>query len=159
MRLTELVAASYVWTDITEDIIFLQDTQQNRGGSEKQKEGETDRQQQETNVGLTEVRSMTLCTWLPGATIQLNIIFQAQQAEVRSVGERIWQQVKKVFLREVVKKELAGQMRSEQETSEHIIVHPTKQRRSIFSFFPRIGQRTRRRGRRPIVGTAPAAEH
>ena len=65
MRLTELVATSYVWTDISVDIIFiviLQDTQQKRGGSEKQKEGETDRQQQETNVGLTDVRSMTLCT-------------------------------------------------------------------------------------------------
>ena len=82
--------------------------------------------------------------------------FQAQRAEVRSVGERIWEQVKRVFLRELVKKE---QMRSEQETSSEHIIQPTKQRRSMLSFFPRRGQRTRRQGRRPVVGRAPAAEH
>ena len=82
--------------------------------------------------------------------------FQAQRAEVRSVGERIWEQVKRVFLRELVKKE---QMRSEQETSSEHIIQPTRQRRSMLSFFPRRGRRTRRQGRRPVVGRAPAAEH
>ena len=61
--------------------------------------------------------------------------FQAQQAEVRSVGDRMWEQIKRVLLRERVEKELAAQMRREQGTSELNIIDPTKQKRSIFSFF------------------------
>ena len=81
---------------------------------------------------------------------------------MRSVGERIWdriwEQARKIFLRELVKKEEAAQMRKEQEASEHIMA-PTKPRRSMLSFFPRRGRRTPRRGHRPVVGTAPAPEH
>ena len=77
---------------------------------------------------------------------------------MRSVGERIWEQAKKIFLRELVKKEEAAQMRREQPASEYIIA-PRKQRRSMLSFFPRRHQRTPRRGRRPVEGTAPAPEH
>ena len=89
-------------------------------------------------------------------------MFQAQQAEVRSAGERRWQKFKKIFLREVARKEEATQMRRELEqlgTSEYIIA-PTKQRsRSYYlsHLFSRIW--TPRRGHRPVVGTAPAPEH
>ena len=82
---------------------------------------------------------------------------QVQKAEVRSVGERMWDQVKRIFLRELVKKEEATQIRREEGTSE-LIIEP---RRSFFNhLFARIliGQRTPRRGRRPVVGRAPASE-
>ena len=77
---------------------------------------------------------------------------------MRSVGERMWEQIKRVLLRERVKKELAAQMTREQGTTEHIMT-PTKQERSFLNrLYSRIGQRTPRRGRTPIVGTAPAPE-
>ena len=131
-------------------------TQQTRRESEKEKE--RNGQQQETNTELTEVRSIHVqacleplischCCWHG---------FQAQQAEVRSIGERMWEQIKRVFLRERVEKELTAQMIREQGTSE-LIADSTKQRRS---FFDRLVSRIRapRRGRRPVVGTAPAPE-
>ena len=90
-------------------------------------------------------------------------MFQAQQAEVRSAGERRWQKFKKIFLREVVRKEEATQMRRELEqlgTSEYIIA-PTKQRSRRSDYLVRLFSRiwTRRRGHRPVVGTAPVPEH
>ena len=82
--------------------------------------------------------------------------FQAQKAEAGSVGERIWKQMKRIFLRELVKKEETAQMRREQGTSEFII-DPTRQRRSfLYRFVTRI--RTPRQGHRPVLGTAPAPE-
>ena len=77
---------------------------------------------------------------------------------MRSIGERIWEQAKKIFLRELIRKEEAAEMRREQAASEYIIA-PRKQRRSMLSFFPGRRQRTPRRGRRPVEGTAPAPEH
>ena len=73
---------------------------------------------------------------------------------MRSVGERMWEQIKRALLRERVKKELAAQTRREQETSE-LIMASTKQR----SFFNRLYTRisTPRRSR-PVVGTAPVPE-
>ena len=78
-------------------------------------------------------------------------ISQEQQAELKSVGERMWEQIKGAFLRERVKKELVAQMKGQGH-----ITDPTKQRRSIFDLlFPWRGRRTQRR---VVVGTAPAPE-
>ena len=76
---------------------------------------------------------------------------------MRSVGERMWEQIKRVLLRERVAKEESAQRRGEQGTSE-LIIDPVKQRRSFFNrLYTRI--RAPRRGHRPVVGTAPAPEH
>ena len=87
----------------------------------------------------------------------LSVMSQEQQAELKSVGEQMWEQIKRVLLRERVEKELAAQMpKQEEEASEHIIA-PTKERRSIVDIlFPWRGRRTQRR---VVVGTAPAPEH
>jgi hypothetical protein len=81
-------------------------------------------------------------------------LLQAQQAEVRSVSEQLWEGFKRVFLRERAKKELAAK---EQGTSE-LIMTPTKQGRSFFlnRLYSRIAPR---QGRRPVMGRAPAPEH
>ena len=84
------------------------------------------------------------------------ILLQAQQAEVKSVREQLWEGFKKVLLRERAKKELAAQMAKEHGTSE-LIIPPPKQGRSFLNrLYSRIGPR---RGRRPVVGRAPAPEH
>jgi ribosomal protein L14 len=56
---------------------------------------------------------------------------------VKSVGDRIWEQVKKAFLRERVKKEEAAR-------ASELIIPQTKRTRSFFSFlsFLRRDQRT-----------------
>ena len=73
---------------------------------------------------------------------------------MRSIGERIWEQIKRVLLRERVEKELAARMQRQE--AEHIITDPTKQRRSMFDLlFLWRGRRTQRRGRREVVGTVP----
>lgn len=77
---------------------------------------------------------------------------------MRSIGERIWKHIKKIFLRDLVKKEEAAQMREEQAASEYIIA-PRKQRRSMLSFFPRRHQKIPRRHHRQVEGTAPAPEY
>ena len=78
-------------------------------------------------------------------------ISQEQQAELKSIGEQLWEQIKGVLLRERAKKELAAQMKRQQEE-----VDPTKPRISIFDLlFPWRGRRTQRR---VVVGTAPASE-
>ena len=82
---------------------------------------------------------------------------------MRSAGERRWQKFKKIFLREIARKEEATQMRRELKqlgTSEYIIA-PTKQRSRRSDYLSRLVSRiwTPRRGHRPVVGTAPASEH
>lgn len=54
-RLPEVRQPLAVCMDHVHEYLVLQDTQQKRGESEK--EGETNRQQQATNIELTEVRS------------------------------------------------------------------------------------------------------
>ena len=76
---------------------------------------------------------------------------------MRSIGERIWEQAKRIFLREVAKKEEAAQMRKEQLGTSEYIIAPTKQRSRRHGYLNRLVSRiwpTRRR-----VGTAPAPEH
>ena len=58
---------------------------------------------------------------------------------MRSVGERVWRQVKRIFLREQVKKELATQIMRELGTSE-LNITAVKQSRLIFSFFSGIAR-------------------
>jgi hypothetical protein len=74
---------------------------------------------------------------------------------VKSVSEQLWEGFKRVFLREREEKELAAQMAKERGTSE-LIITPTKQGRSFLNrLYSRIAPR---RGRRPVVGRAPAPE-
>ena len=72
---------------------------------------------------------------------------------MKSVREQLWERIKRVFLRERAKKELAAQMAKEHGTSE-LIVAPPKQGTS---FLNRLYLRIRRR--RPVVGRAPAPEY
>ena len=58
------------------------------------------------------------------------VLLQAQQAEVKSVREQLWEGIKRVLLRERAKKELAAQMAKERGTSE-LIMTPPKQGRSF----------------------------
>ena len=75
---------------------------------------------------------------------------------MKSVREQLWEGIKRVLLRERAEKELAAQMAKEQGTSE-LIMPPPKQGRSFLNrLYLRIGPR---RGRRPVVGRAPAPEH
>ena len=92
----------------------------------------------------------------PLADLCYCVLLQAQQAEVKSVREQLWEGIKRVFLRERAKKELAAQLAKEHGTSE-LIMAPPKQGRSFLNrLYSRIGPR---RGRRPVVGRAPAPEH
>ena len=75
---------------------------------------------------------------------------------MKSVGEQLWEGIKRVFLRERAEKELAAQMAKEHGTAE-LIMTPPKQGRSFLNrLYSRIGPRRRRR---PVVGRAPAPEY
>ena len=75
---------------------------------------------------------------------------------MKSVREQLWEGIKRVFLRERTKKELAAQMAKEHGTSE-LIMPPIKQETAYINrLYSRIAPKRRRR---PVVGRAPAPEH
>ena len=76
---------------------------------------------------------------------------------MRSVGKRIWLQLEKIFLRDLVKKREESSQPGVREGMSRHIMEPPKQRRS--NIFGRLWPALGRRRRIQLVGTAPAAEH